>query len=135
MTRTTRWMLILCFIVASIAVAWDLTPLTAGRDKGKGNVSAAGLMQKQSGKREDSARTGTQEKGKAPEAKRVDLDLPEGDEEEDPDLPPGMAGRIDKEAYLRSRGDYFDLLRGREGEVPRVPVKGPSSRWNDRRRS
>ena len=35
MTRTTRWMLILCFIVASIAVAWDLTPLTAGRDKAK----------------------------------------------------------------------------------------------------
>ena len=35
MTRTTRWMLILCFIAASIAVAWDFTPLTAGRDKGK----------------------------------------------------------------------------------------------------
>ena len=45
-------------------------------------------MQKQSGKREDSARTGTQEKGKAPEAKRVDLDLPEGDEEEDPTCRP-----------------------------------------------
>ena len=33
--------------------------------------------------------------------------------EEDPDLPPGMAGLIDKEAYLRLRGDYIDLRRGR----------------------
>ena len=123
-----------CFIVASIAVAWDLTPLTAGRDKGKGNVSAAGLMQKQSGKREDSARTGTQEKGKAPEAKRVDLDLPEGDEEEDPDLPPGMAGRIDKAicAHAATTSIYCVAAKAK---FPRVPVKGPSSRWNDRRRS
>mgnify|MGYP003693769655 CR=1 FL=1 len=29
-----------------------------------------------------------------------------------------MAGKIDKEAYLRARGDYFDMLRGRDGEVP-----------------
>jgi photosystem II stability/assembly factor-like uncharacterized protein len=42
----------------------------------------------------------------------------EEDQDEDPDLPPGMAGRIDKEAYLRARGDYIDMLRGREGEVP-----------------
>ncbi len=39
-------------------------------------------------------------------------------DEEDPDLPPGMAGKIDKEAYLRARGDYFDMLRGRDGDVP-----------------
>jgi hypothetical protein len=38
----------------------------------------------------------------------------EFDEEfEDPDLPPGMGGLIDKEAYLRLRGDYIDMLRGR----------------------
>src|SRR4029453_14587383 len=40
---------------------------------------------------------------------------PEG--EEDPDLPPGMTGKVDKEAYLRARGDYFDMLRGRDQEV------------------
>jgi photosystem II stability/assembly factor-like uncharacterized protein len=38
-------------------------------------------------------------------------------DEEDPDLPPGMTGKVDKEAYLRARGDYFDMLRGRDQEV------------------
>ena len=32
---------------------------------------------------------------------------------DDPDLPPWMAGKIDKEQYLRLRGDYIDMLRGR----------------------
>ena len=35
---------------------------------------------------------------------------------DDPDLPPGMAGLIDKEAYLRLRGDYIDMRRGRPAE-------------------
>src|SRR4030095_12481944 len=48
----------------------------------------------------------------------VPPDDPLEGEDEDPDLPPGMAGKIDKEAYLRARGDYIDMLRGREGEVP-----------------
>ncbi|HET6671180.1 MAG TPA: HYR domain-containing protein [Pyrinomonadaceae bacterium] len=118
MTSTTRWMLILCFTVASIAVAWDFTPLTAGRDKGKGNVSAARLNQKQAGKRESSAKTGKQEKGKAPGVTKFDLERPDAEDDDDPDLPPGMSGTIDKEAYLRARGDYFDMLRGRDGDVP-----------------
>src|SRR6185369_13476697 len=53
--------------------------------------------------------------GPIPEPTVVPED-PEG--EEDPDLPPGMAGKIDKEAYLRARGDYFDMLRGRDQAVP-----------------
>src|SRR5689334_6020032 len=35
---------------------------------------------------------------------------------DDPDLPPGMAGLIDKEAYLRLRGDYIDMRRGRPSD-------------------
>ena len=111
MTRTTRWMLILCFVAASVAVAWDFTPLTAGRDKGKS--SAASLTQKQAGKREGATKSTRQEKKAA--AANTDSEV---DENEDPDLPPGMSGKVDKEAYLRARGDYFDMLRGREGEVP-----------------
>src|SRR6185369_15261476 len=53
--------------------------------------------------------------GPIPEPTVVPED-PEG--EEDPDLPPGMAGKIDKEAYLRARGDYVDMLRGRDQAVP-----------------
>ena len=40
---------------------------------------------------------------------------------DDPDLPPGMAGKIDKEAYLRGRGDYIDMLRGRPYNLPYDP--------------
>src|SRR5258705_10007361 len=29
-----------------------------------------------------------------------------------------MAGKIDKEAYLRARGDYIDMLSGRDGDAP-----------------
>ena len=108
MTRTTRWMLILCFVAASIAVAWDFTPLTAGHYKGKS--SDASWTQKQAGQREATKST-KQEKKAAANADS------EADENEDPDLPPGMSGKVDKEAYLRARGDYFDMLRGREGEV------------------
>jgi photosystem II stability/assembly factor-like uncharacterized protein len=116
MTRTTRWTLIFCFVIASIALAWDFTPLTAGRIKANSGASNS-LMQKQ-GQKQAGAKIDKQTNGKAAEA-AAEGERPEGEEDdEDPDLPPGMAGRVDKEAYLRARGDYFDLLRGRDQEVP-----------------
>jgi photosystem II stability/assembly factor-like uncharacterized protein len=116
MTRTTRWTLIFCFVIASIALAWDFTPLTAGRIKANSGASNS-LMQKQ-GQKQAGAKIDKQANGKAAEA-AAEGERPEGEEDdEDPDLPPGMAGRVDKEAYLRARGDYFDLLRGRDQEVP-----------------
>jgi photosystem II stability/assembly factor-like uncharacterized protein len=41
----------------------------------------------------------------------------ESEENDDPDLPHGLAGKIDKEAYLRARGDYIDMRRGRDREI------------------
>jgi photosystem II stability/assembly factor-like uncharacterized protein len=109
-------MLIFCFVFASIAVAWDFTPLTAGRSKANSGASNTSLMQKQ-GQKQAGVKVGKQANGKADEA--AEGERPEGEEDdEDPDLPPGMAGRVDKEAYLRARGDYFDMLRGRDAEVP-----------------
>jgi photosystem II stability/assembly factor-like uncharacterized protein len=40
---------------------------------------------------------------------------------DDPDLPPWMVGKIDKEEYLRLRGDYIDMLRGRPIDLPFDP--------------
>ena len=111
MHRTTRWMLVFCFIIASIAVAWDFTPLTSGRSKQ--SKSTTSLSQKQAGQRQSTPSPFKFDKRTAAEAAEGSED-----DDEDPDLPPGMAGRVDKEAYLRARGDYFDLLRGRDGEVP-----------------
>lgn len=36
------------------------------------------------------------------------------DPDNDPDLPPALSGRIDKETYLRLRADYIDMRRGRQ---------------------
>lgn len=47
-------------------------------------------------------------------------DQEDGDAE-DPDLPEWMVGKIDKEAYLRLRGDYIDMLRGRPINLPGDP--------------
>ncbi|MET0624294.1 MAG: HYR domain-containing protein [Pyrinomonadaceae bacterium] len=47
----------------------------------------------------------------------------EGEDEagEDPDLPPGMSGKIDKATYLRLRADYVNLRRGRPHTLPFNP--------------
>ncbi len=119
MTRATRWMLILCFITASIAVSWDFTPRTAGRDQAKGKGSASSLMQKQGGKSQSAAAgKSAQQSSKSAEKANAESENPDPEADDDPDLPPGMSGKVDKEAYLRARGDYFDMLRGRDGEVP-----------------
>jgi Peptidase family C25 len=43
---------------------------------------------------------------------------PDEDEGEDPDLPPGFSGRIDKEAYHAGRSDQINFLRGMEPGKP-----------------
>src|SRR3954469_2226566 len=111
MNRAARWTLLFSFVVISFAVAWDFTPRTSGRNNQKNEVESPRVTTK--------SRSGDQNKfaadspnrifsnslnGPIPEPTIVPED-PEG--EEDPDLPPGMAGKIDKEAYLRARGDYF----------------------------
>ena len=117
MTRATRWMLILCFMTATIAVSWDFTPRSAGRDQAKGNA-ASSLMQKQGGNRQSSTAGKSAKQGsKSGEKANAESEDPDPEADDDPDLPPGMTGRVDKEAYLRARGDYFDMLRGREGDV------------------
>ncbi len=49
------------------------------------------------------------------------LDEPDEEAGEDPDLPPWMAGKIEKETYLRLRADYVDLKRGRPHNQPGNP--------------
>src|SRR6267154_4309409 len=45
----------------------------------------------------------------------------DADDEQDPDLPPGTRGSIDKEAYLRMRDEYIALRRGIEPGRPCDP--------------
>ncbi|HKB65039.1 MAG TPA: HYR domain-containing protein [Pyrinomonadaceae bacterium] len=123
MHKAVRWTLLFSLIAISFAVAWDFTPRSAGRNKGKVEVKTFGPAAKLQSDRQAALGAKTLN-GLPPEANLGPVPEPtiapepaEGDDE-DPDLPPGMGGRVDKEAYLRARGDYFDMLRGRDQEVP-----------------
>jgi photosystem II stability/assembly factor-like uncharacterized protein len=120
MTRVTRWMLLLCLLVAAFVMTWDLTPRSAGSNASKSSGSSARLAQKAGKSQGSGARIDKRSEGKSVDTQKpvVKIAIDADDDNDDPDLPPGMAGRVDKEAYLRARGDYFDLLRGRDGEVP-----------------
>src|ERR1043165_6896416 len=122
MNQTGRLAFLFSLILISFALAWDFTPRTSGRNSQGSQVDSSRKATKvSSGHRNTYAAKSpnntfsTSLYGPIPEPTIVPED-PEG--EEDPDLPPGLAGKIDKEAYLRARGDYIDMLRGRNGEVP-----------------
>ena len=110
-------------IAISFAVAWDFTPRSAGRNKGKVDVKTSASAAKLHSDRQAALQAKTfngilAETNLGPIPEPTIAPEPADGDEEDPDLPPGMAGRVDKEAYLRARGDYFDMLRGRDQEVP-----------------
>lgn len=48
-------------------------------------------------------------------------DKAEREEADDPDLPPGMAGKINKADYLRQRADYVNMRRGRPYDLAYDP--------------
>jgi photosystem II stability/assembly factor-like uncharacterized protein len=115
MKSLRRLALLLSLVAISFAVAWDFTPRSSGRS----NNGTKAAVEKSRFKAVPSlnAMLGNNLNIPVP-APTVEPFEPGDGDDEDPDLPPGMAGKIDKESYLRARGDYFDMLRGREGEVP-----------------
>jgi len=126
MNKATRLALLVSFVAICFAVAWDFTPRSSSHNNAKGDVATSGSISKLSAnqKRSFAARSLKRTFAESnfydpiPEP-TVTVDDPVEGDDDDPDLPPGMAGKIDKEAYLRARGDYFDMLRGRDGgEVP-----------------
>jgi photosystem II stability/assembly factor-like uncharacterized protein len=117
----TRLALLVSFIAISLAVAWNFTPLTAGRNNPKAAASSHATSKSGFSPKPFSA---FRSLDPTFAGANINLPVPEpsimpetsGDGDEDPDLPPGMDGKVDKEAYLRARGDYFDMLRGRPAE-------------------
>src|SRR5689334_15120583 len=122
MNHAGRFALLFSFVLISFAVAWDFTPRTSGRNSQGNQVESSRLAKKARSRNLNKHAAESRNNifstslyGPIPEPTVIPVD-PEG--EEDPDLPPGMAGKIDKEAYLRARGDYVDMLRGRDQAVP-----------------
>src|ERR1051325_675303 len=113
MKRSSRWTVFFAMIVAGMVVAVSLAP---------GSFSQSALQRQrresepQERRPEPRERRSARENGKNPIRTTLVPPTEENEENDDPDLPPGMAGKIDKETYLRARGDYIDMLRGRDDE-------------------
>ena len=131
MRKQTRWAL-LCVLVAALSLmAWDFTPRASSHDRqaAPGKLSPAASSNQpgvqNAPAEEPSLRTfhpsakGGAKVSPTPLFKSEESD--EDDPNSDPDLPPGMSGHIDKEAYLRARADYIDMKRGRPFDLPYDP--------------
>ena len=59
MTRVTRWMVLLCLIIAAFVMTWDLTPRSAGSNASKTGGSNSLLAQKAGKNQGVGARTST----------------------------------------------------------------------------
>ncbi|MEP6818332.1 MAG: hypothetical protein ABJA18_02290, partial [bacterium] len=128
MNKLIRWTSLFTLIATALLIGWNVTPLVTSQSSTKNNKDQPNRKVKQT---------------RAPNiavdawAKRtLDLlDLGNTEEsslfisddsqdlvgDEDPDLPPWMAGRIDKAEYLRLRADYIDMKRGRPYDLPYDP--------------
>jgi photosystem II stability/assembly factor-like uncharacterized protein len=83
----------------------------------KKDASIKSKGKKRAGQSRQSGQPATENLQKKDEPQELKVVVDE-EEADDPDLPPGMAGKVDKEEYLRARGDYIDMRRGRTGDVP-----------------
>ncbi len=99
MKRITRLALLLSLVAICFAVAWDFTPRSAGRS-GNTKDKSVDLIATAAG--EDGVVTPASLKTVLANSNMpipqptVTVDDPEPEEYEDPDLPPGMTGKVDK---------------------------------------
>lgn len=134
MTRTTRWMLIFCFVFALIAVAWDFTPLTAGRSKANSVASNTSMMQKQGDQKQAGVKISKQANGKAAEA--AEGERPEGEEDdEDPIFPPAWRVELIKKLICARVAIISTCCAAATPKFPKEHANVPFSKWNVRRNS
>jgi hypothetical protein len=128
MNRNRKWELLLVILAVMVLLSVSFTPSASTQVK-KGSGVKAGQARKKPEDPRTSVKRTVKELLKATrddDALKSSILIPsdddkDDDEDEDPDLPPWMAGKIDKEAYLRLRADYVDLLRGRPVNLPFDP--------------
>src|SRR4029079_2458568 len=120
MKRNRKWELLLVIFAVMILLSVSFTPSASTQVKKPSSPRPAAARKKADDPRSSVKRAAKElQKGtKDKDALTSSILIPSDDdkdneEDEDPDLPPWMAGKIDKEAYLRLRADYVDMLRGR----------------------
>jgi photosystem II stability/assembly factor-like uncharacterized protein len=124
MRNNRRFVLLFAMLALVASQALSLTPqVSQGKRDSKTRARADKGEVDDPGKLLKGARKGQSNASDKDSSASSILSESEQDREvaDDPDLPPGMAGKIDKEAYLRSRGDYIDMLRGRPIDMPFDP--------------
>lgn len=114
MRRPVRWTLFFATIILALFTISNFAPPSSSQSRSQ-SPDREGRQRPAPRERQQQARTG---KGSRVQTAVVEETDEPANENDDPDLPPGMAGKIDKEAYLRARGDYIDMLRGRDGDAP-----------------
>jgi hypothetical protein len=128
MNKTARWTLLITLTIAALLIGWNTTQLVSSQSSSKNTKSESNRKAKQT--RGSSAAVDEWAKnafdvldlGKAEERSLfVDGDDQGLEGDEDPDLPPWLAGKIDKGTYLQMRGDNIDMLRGRPFNLPYDP--------------
>ena len=116
-----RWAFVLSIVAALCAVVWSDPRPASGQNGAPGKKSEINDARSRSDKGAKRMLDQSVKGGKAQES----ILEPEGEQEEgegeDPDLPPWMAGKIDKAAYLKLRADYVNLRRGRPHNLPFNP--------------
>src|SRR5512141_2700830 len=116
MNKTRRWTMFSAVLILALLTVTTFVPGTSSRTIGNFLI---GQKKKQVPQDEKKTPVRTGKNGQArPTIVEVSDGLPQVEDAEDPDLPPGFAGRIDKAEYLRARGDNIDMLRGRDGDAP-----------------
>ncbi|HWS90156.1 MAG TPA: HYR domain-containing protein [Pyrinomonadaceae bacterium] len=115
-----KWAFVLSIVASLCALAWNGPRAVSGQDGADGKKSETDDPRSRIEKGAKKLLEEGMKGGKA-EDSILEPDAPDDEESEDPDLPPGMAGKIDKAAYLRLRADYVDLRRGRPHSLPFNP--------------
>lgn len=115
MRNDQKFVLLLVLIGMMSLLAFNFTSSASNQGKKDSSVKSQGKKRAGQSRQSNKPPTEDLQRTNDPQELKVVVDEEEAD---DPDLPPGMAGKIDKEEYLRARGDYIDMLRGRTGDAP-----------------
>src|SRR5215207_1011219 len=117
-----RWAFVAAMVAALCVLVWNGPRPASGQNGGAGKKSEIDDARSRSDKGAKKMLDESIKGGKAEDSiLEPEAEQEEEGEGEDPDLPPWMAGKIDKAAYLRLRADYVDLRRGRPHNLPFNP--------------
>ncbi len=114
MNKKTRYALLFTVAVALVLLTWNSLPSVSSqgrRSKKDSNKAKLSEINAQRDAVEKPVRRAIDGMKEIPPPSLLKFDEA-GEDGDDPDLPPWLAGRIDKETYLRLRADYIDMLRG-----------------------